>query len=95
MKNIKWDAKIVKEQEGELLSWESLKNSTIENAGKIEFRDALGGKGTELNIMITYRPPAGDIGRNVSRLLNPVFEKIVRKDIMRFKDFIEEEETFV
>lgn len=87
--SIKWDAEIVKDEEGSLLSWQSLPGSTIENAGKVEFRDALGNMGTELRIMITYRPPAGNIGAGIAKLLNPVFEKIVREDVNNFKSFID------
>ena len=86
---IKWDAEIVKDEEGALLSWRSLPGSTIENAGKIEFHDALGDRGTELRIMITYRPPAGNIGTGIAKLLNPLFAKLVRQDVNNFKSFID------
>lgn len=86
---IKWEAEIVKEEKDGLLSWQSLPGATIENAGKVEFRDALGDQGTELRIMITYRPPAGNIGSQVARLFNPLFEKMVKEDVTNFKQFIE------
>lgn len=35
--SVGWDAEIVKEEEGELLSWKSLPGATIENAGKVSF----------------------------------------------------------
>jgi uncharacterized membrane protein len=90
---IKWEAEIVKEEKDSLLAWQSLPGATIENAGKVEFRDALGHHGTELRIMITYRPPAGNIGSQVARLFNPVFEKSVKEDINNFKQFIELKES--
>ena len=90
---IKWDAEIVKDDENSLLSWQSLPGSTIENAGKVEFRNALGDRGTELRIMITYRPPAGNIGTQIARLFNPMFEKMVKDDVMNFKQFIELKES--
>ena len=93
MITIKWEAEIVKEEQGSLLSWQSLPGATIENAGKVEFRDALGSRGTELRIMITYRPPAGNIGSQVARLFNPLFEKMVKEDVTNFKQFIELKES--
>jgi uncharacterized membrane protein len=87
--SITWDADIVKDEPGTLLSWRSLPGSTIENAGKIEFRDALGHKGTEIKVIISYRPPAGNIGGGVAKLLNPLFRKIVKQDVLSFKDYIE------
>jgi uncharacterized membrane protein len=86
---IKWNAEIVKEEEGSLIGWQSIPNSTINNAGKVSFREALGGQGTELEVVITYHPPAGELGAGVAKSLNPVLEKMIRQDIMNFKDYIE------
>ncbi len=86
---IKWNAEIVKEEEGSLIGWQSIANSTINNAGKVTFHDALGGQGTELEVVISYHPPAGELGAGLAKLLTPVFEKMIRKDIMSFKDYIE------
>jgi uncharacterized membrane protein len=86
---VKWNAEIVKEEPGYLIGWQSLPNSTINNAGKVTFNDALGGEGTELEVVIIYHPPAGELGSGVAKLLNPVFEKLIRQDVMNFKEYIE------
>ena len=86
---VKWDAEIVKEEEGTLISWRSLPGATIENAGKVDFSDALGHRGTEMHVVITYRPPAGKVGSSIAWLLTPVFKKMIEKDISNFKQFIE------
>lgn len=86
---IKWDAEIVKEREGEFIGWQSVPNATIENAGKVEFIDIDNGRGTQLDVTISYRPPAGQIGSSIASFLNPLAEKIIRQDIMGFKDYIE------
>ena len=90
---IKWNAEIVKEEDGYLIGWQSIPNSMINNAGKVMFHDALGGAGTELEVVISYHPPAGDLGASVAKLLNPMFEKIIRKDVMNFKEYIETKHT--
>jgi uncharacterized membrane protein len=87
---IGWDAEIVKEEEGQLLGWNSLPGSTIHNAGKVEFRDAAD-NGTEITVIITYRAPFGAIGEGVTNLLSPVFEKLIETDIKGFKEYIENE----
>jgi uncharacterized membrane protein len=92
---ISWDAEIVKDEPGQLLSWRSLPGSTIENAGKVEFRDALGHHGTEIRVIISYRPPAGNIGGGVAKLLNPLFRKLIKKDVLNFKQYIEFQRTDV
>jgi uncharacterized membrane protein len=86
---IKWNAEIVKEEPGYLIGWQSLPNSTINNAGKVVFHDALNGQGTEIEAVIIYYPPAGELGSGIAKLINPVFEKIIRQDIMNFKEYIE------
>lgn len=86
---ISWDAEIVKEEEGKLISWKSLPGATIENAGKVDFQDSLGDQGTELRVVITYKPPAGKVGSGIAWLLNPVFRKMIENDILNFKQYIE------
>jgi len=90
---VKWNAEIVKEEEGHMIGWQSIPNSMINNAGKVTFSDAQNGQGTELDVIISYHPPAGEIGSGVAKLLNPVFEKMIRQDVMNFKDYIETKHT--
>lgn len=84
----RWTAEIVKEEYGSFIGWQSIAGASIENAGKVEFRDAPDG-GTELRIVITYRAPAGDLGAGIARLLNPIFQKVVERDVHQFKNYIE------
>lgn len=86
---IEWEAEITDERPGELIAWQSVENATIYNAGHVSFRDAANGLGTELMVRIIYQPPAGTVGAATAKLLNPVFEKMVKADIMRFKQVIE------
>ena len=86
---VKWNAEIVKEEPGQLIGWQSIPNSMINNAGKVTFHDALCGEGTELEVVMTYHPPAGEIGSGIARVLTPVFEKMIRQDVMNFKEYIE------
>lgn len=85
---IEWDAEIVKEIDGELLGWNSLPHASVNNAGKVEFKDA-DENGTEITVLITYRAPFGDIGEGIASMLNPVFKKIITKDVRNFKRYIE------
>lgn len=87
--SISWDAEIVKDEQDTLLAWKSLPGSTINNAGKVEFRDALGHQGTEVRVTIIYRLKAGNIGTGMAKLIGPVFKKIVHDDVMNFKQYFE------
>ena len=89
MNNISWEAEIVKDDPGSFIGWHSLEGSSIENAGKVEFEDAPGGEGTVVKVVISYLPPAGGVGTGLAKLLNPLFENVVRKDVLNFKTYIE------
>ncbi|SHL20356.1 Uncharacterized membrane protein [Chitinophaga jiangningensis] len=89
---LEWDAEIVKEYPGEFLGWRSLPGSSIATAGRVTFMDIPGG-GTAVDVMLTYRAPAGYLGSGLAWLLNPAFENMIVNDIKRFKYFMETGET--
>jgi uncharacterized membrane protein len=88
--DLKWNAEITREEEGEYLGWQSVEGSMIDNAGKVEFKDTLSGTGTEIHVEIDYFPPAGSVGRGITSLFNGVFERMIREDIQNFKNYAEE-----
>ncbi|RFS20625.1 SRPBCC family protein [Chitinophaga silvatica] len=90
--SLEWDAEIVKEIPGAIIGWRSLPGSSIATAGRVTFIDTPNG-GTEIDVMITYRPPAGYVGSGLAWLLNPTFENMVIKDIRRFKNYMETGES--
>ncbi len=89
---INWQAEITREEENSYIGWQSVEGSMIDNAGKVQFIDALNGEGTELNIEISYFPPAGVVGQGIAKLLNGMFEKMVRDDVTNFKHYVEGED---
>jgi len=85
---VSWKAEIVAEEPHRYIGWRSLPGSGIYNAGKVEFKDA-GELGTLVHVVFSYHSALGHAGEEVARLLNPVFEKMVRNDIMGFKRYME------
>jgi uncharacterized membrane protein len=86
---IEWDAQIIQDVPGEVLSWRSSDDrAPIENAGSVTFFD-LGSRGTGLRVEIGYYPPAGALGKTIARLFSPVTERQVREDVRRFKSLLE------
>jgi uncharacterized membrane protein len=90
--HIRWEAEIVKEEEGSELSWQSVPGASIRNAGKINFSDTPA-QGTRIDALISYQAPMGKFGETVSRLLTPLFSEMIEKDILDFKHFIEDRDT--
>lgn len=85
---VQWKSEIVKERPYELIGWHSLPGSSIENAGKVEFKD-VSDHATEVHVVISYHAPGGIPGEGAARLIRPVFENILREDILSFKRYIE------
>jgi len=88
MPRVEWKAEIIDQEESRELSWRSLPGSKIETAGKINFADTYGG-GTEVTVLISYRPPAGYIGSAVASFVNPSLKKLIEQDLANFKKYIE------
>jgi uncharacterized membrane protein len=89
---VSWDAEIVRDEPGYSIGWSSLPNSLIDNAGKVRFQDSPEGDGTLVDIVISYRPPAGGFGGGIAHILNPVFKNMVDNDVRNFKQYMDIED---
>lgn len=86
--NVRWKTEIVKEKPYELIGWQSLPGSSLLSAGKVEFKD-ITEHSTEVHVVISYHAPGGIPGEGTARLINPVFEDLLREDITNFKWYME------
>lgn len=85
--SVGWKAQILTDKPNEVLSWQSLADSTIHNAGRVTFKS--NGNSTEIEVSIAYHAPLGKAGEAAGKLLTPVFERMLQKDIEGFKEYIE------
>ena len=81
--------RIAAERESEEIAWRSIEGSEIETEGKVMFRDAPGGRGTEVEAIIAYVPPAGELGRIVAKFFQSEPRIQGRRDMKRFKMLME------
>ncbi|MFF0308363.1 SRPBCC family protein [Streptosporangium sp. NPDC004379] len=88
-KSVQWDAEIVEDRPGELISWRSTGRATVPNSGTVRFADAPGGRGTEVRVSLSYDPPGGKAGLALARLLGEHPEQQVHDDLRRFKQVME------
>jgi uncharacterized membrane protein len=86
---VEWDAEIVNEREGQILSWRSLPGAQVQNAGSVLFEDATGGRGTVVRVHLDVDPPGGGVGRAIGRMLSPITKHQVQEDLRRFKNLLE------
>lgn len=86
---VEWDAEITTERPGELIGWRSVESATVKNAGSVRFKDAPGGRGTEVHVYFEYQPVAGPAGQAAAKLMQQVTLQQVRMDLGRFKAMLE------
>ena len=89
--SLEWDAEIINEKPNELLAWRSLPGADVDHAGSVHFEPASQG-GTNVRVVMEYRPPAGKLGAEIARLLGQDPAQILEKDLQRLKQILEARE---
>lgn len=87
--DIRVETEIVSDKPGEEIAWRSLEASQIDTEGKVSFRDAPGDRGTEVEAIVAYDPPAGELGRWIAKLFQAEPALQGRRDLKRFKMLME------
>lgn len=88
-KTVEWDAAITDEKQDEFIAWASTEGADVSNSGRVDFRDATGGRGTVVTATILYDPPAGIIGKVIAKLFQREPAIQARRDLRRFKQLME------
>jgi uncharacterized membrane protein len=88
-RTVEWDSLITEDEPGRLIAWRSADGADIQNTGRIEFLDAAPGRGTMVRAEIIYQPPGGDVGKLVAKLFQEEPKIQARRDLRRFKQFLE------
>lgn len=87
--NVEWDAEVITERPNELIGWRSLEGSEISTSGSVHFQAAPAGRGTEVKIVLSYKPPAGRLGATLAWLMGRDPETEIRDDLRNFKRYME------
>ncbi len=86
---LEWVSEIVEDEPGRRIAWRSAEGADIRNTGEVEFEDAAGGRGAIVRANIFYEPPGGNVGRAVAALFQREPALQARRDLRRFKQFME------
>ena len=92
---VEWEATIVADVPGEVITWRSLEGSDVDNAGAVRFERAAGDRGTIVKVNVQYNPPAGVIGATVAKLFGEEPQQQLDDDLRRFKQVLEVGEVVV
>lgn len=86
---VEWDAEIINEEPNQLISWRSLENAQIANAGSVRFESAPQQRGTIVKVTLSYEPPGGKLGQWIAKLFGEEPSIQVEEDLRRFKQLME------
>jgi uncharacterized membrane protein len=85
---VTWDARIVNDVENELIAWETLEGSGVDNAGSVHFEDE-GNSATRVRVVLRYDPPADLFGAFIAKVFGNDPQKEIEEDLQRFKRIME------
>jgi uncharacterized membrane protein len=86
---VEWDSILTDVRENEALAWESAPDADIKHAGRVDFRDAPPGRGTEVQVVLAYEAPAGSAGKTIAKLFQKEPQIQARRDLRRLKQLLE------
>lgn len=88
-RTLEWDARLIEDKPGQMISWQSLEGADVDNAGSVWFTPATGGRGTVLKVSMKYSPPGGKLGSMLAKLMGDDAEKQMADDLFRLKSLLE------
>jgi uncharacterized membrane protein len=87
--SVAWDSILVEDIPNELIAWRAEAGSQLAHEGRVEFRDAPGGRGTIVTATILYDAPGGKVGKLLSQLFHRDAKTQTRRELRRFKQLME------
>lgn len=84
-----WEAEVVEDIPGEMISWKTTETSPLHHRGSIWFKEAPGGRGTEVRAVLSYRAPGGKLGAGVALFTGEEPGQQLRTDLFRLKQILE------
>lgn len=85
---IKWDAEIINDVENELIAWQTVEGSGVDNAGTIRF-EAVSDDATRVHVVLRYDPPGDQLGIWVAKAFGRDPQREIEADLDRFKAIME------
>jgi uncharacterized membrane protein len=88
-----WEMLVTEEEPHRLIVWSTSGNSPVSYSGRVEFRDATDGKGTEVTVTVRHQEHPGLVAALIEAVAGPHEEQNPpiqsRGDLGRFKEYME------
>ncbi len=85
--SVAWEAEVYAFAPDEVIAWKTVPGAAVASSGMARFEDD--GKGTRLEIRLSYNPPAGAIGHALAVLLGADPKRQLNDDLLRLKSLLE------
>ncbi len=85
---VRWEAEIINDVPDEIIAWQSLEGSGVDNAGSVRFEELEDG-GTRLRVVLSYDPPGDMLGAWVAKIFQNDPQRQIDNDLRRFKAILE------
>ena len=86
---LEWDARIIEDKPGQMISWQSLEGADMDNAGSVWFTPVHAGNGTIVKVSMKYSPPGGKVGVAIAKFFGDDPGTEMLEDLTRLKDILE------
>jgi len=86
---LEWDAELIEDRPNEIISWRSLPEADVDNAGSVWFKHATGNRGTVVKVALKYAPPGGKVAAKIAKVFGKDAANIIEDDLYRFKSLLE------
>jgi uncharacterized membrane protein len=86
---VEWDAELIEDRSGELISWRSLPGAEIDSAGSVRFQSIGAGQETMVTLSIKYNPPGGKMAANIVEFFDVGMDTQFQNALENFKHEME------
>ena len=87
--DLEWGSRITEDIPGEVIAWRSVEGASVDNSGRVEFRDSPNARGTIVSVTIAYDPPGGKLGKVFAKIFRREPAIQARHELRRFKQLME------
>jgi uncharacterized membrane protein len=87
--DVEFDSRISEDVPNERIAWSSVGDADVENAGVVDFKPSTKGRGTEVRVLISFKPPMGGPGRMIAGWMQKDPHIQAKRDLRRFKQLME------
>ena len=87
--SVQWDAEIISERPGQMISWQTVGDSEVKQAGSVWFVKAPGNLGTIVRLAMNYTIPGGKLVEAATKLMGEDPDSLIIINLRRLKAYLE------